>query len=622
MLEPTPPRIRIVVDHAPVTMTRYAAPGNDISSVRRVRSIRVRNISSAEALPAVLVDNYQTYQVGCSLDGHRNCNGLLMMTPSLATLIPSSFSLDMGKCTNVFAMLSSKAFNTNSSKARSNYLAGLKDEMLTKHGVIRTTEATLVEGSARLVLSPCPGLATGWVALPESLRSKFRFSALAKDSLGRETSTYEERRLCEGDWVIFCRPPSLWLGNAQPKRVKFWPNASIGVNLHDCAAMSADFDGDEGHIYPVASAAAISECEAWIDIRTPSLTRISRRAIEDLEAESMHRSSMSEDDALKQCMESTTSSISQLLRDRGSRALMAKEAKMKVHLLGSFCDRHTAPSTSASFVDSCISGMDDVMRQQIRQGPIGHITRIARLYCDAFAITDTSYCIDTVDGPVAIYIPPEYRDAMLARGGNPCLRCVESLCSRLQQSALDAHKADSAGRGMRFNAIESFVTDSDPDGTIVISTASSIHLAVWSTPTSIAGEFVGVYRIASLAYIDVEAVVGTYNTTLLGRVSRALGRDAVFNAAFEAVSFITSYSGIEAALDDALAMAAMISYRCETASSHPLTQDGIVERRLHSHTALSATHFRAAPTSMNATRHGIDQQLATTVERNVFFARP
>ena len=54
-----------------------------------------------------------------------------------------------------------------------------------------------------------------------------------------------ERKLQDGDWVVFNRQPTLWKGSMQSKRVKILPGKTFRMNLATTEPFNADFDGDK-----------------------------------------------------------------------------------------------------------------------------------------------------------------------------------------------------------------------------------------------------------------------------------------------------------------------------------------------------------------------------------------
>jgi DNA-directed RNA polymerase subunit A' len=53
-----------------------------------------------------------------------------------------------------------------------------------------------------------------------------------------------ERQMQNGDWVIFNRQPTLWIGSMQGKKVIIRPGKTFRFSLSCTQAMNADYDGD------------------------------------------------------------------------------------------------------------------------------------------------------------------------------------------------------------------------------------------------------------------------------------------------------------------------------------------------------------------------------------------
>lgn len=386
--------ITIVDEHDDLRIQRYYSPGNDISKITRVRSVAYDDTCDIP-VPVQRVPTLNEYNYGCTMheDG---CRGSMCINDRKVVLYPQSFSLSMGVFMNEISRLTTMAYQSYGMAVEEKYLTGIKNIMLTKHGILRGVNSGGVEGSARLVLSPCWDIGEGEIALPISMRDKFKYPALAKDNAGNDTSIVEECRLYEGDWVIFLRPPSLWLGNVQPKKVKFWENNSIGLHPANCKAFHADFDGDEGHIYPIRNSASIKEAEAWRPIheskfRDMALDFLSNRG----SSRSIIRPSMIEaismddsyDYVIRECerlsMAESTISMRDIM-DGIKPTTYAKAAGIKQELFDEFRSRMGSSTTSDNFISECLRGITDIMYQQTSQGDIGTMTREARLSAQCF----------------------------------------------------------------------------------------------------------------------------------------------------------------------------------------------------------------------------------------------
>ena len=137
--------------HRLFKMSRYYAPGRNLAEV--YRASRTRPVRLNREVLAEHTDSFEQYTLGCSV--HEQCRGSFVKTAKGATLMPSGFVVVQGMFSNAFAKHAKEAFSAYERNPNDVYLEGLKNEMLTKHGYLRSMNSGMVEGSARLVLSPC-----------------------------------------------------------------------------------------------------------------------------------------------------------------------------------------------------------------------------------------------------------------------------------------------------------------------------------------------------------------------------------------------------------------------------------------------------------------------------------
>lgn len=69
-----------------------------------------------------------------------------------------------------------------------------------------------------------------------------------------------ERWLQDGDWVMFNRQPSLHKQSMLAAKVRLRKMKTLGYPLYICAAQNADFDGDEGNLWPPQYIETMVEC--------------------------------------------------------------------------------------------------------------------------------------------------------------------------------------------------------------------------------------------------------------------------------------------------------------------------------------------------------------------------
>jgi len=193
---------------------------------------------------------------------------------------------------------------------------------------------------------------------------------------------YEEATVSEGDYVLLVRLPLLWLDNIQPNHVMVWDCISIGFHPYNCDAYHADFNGDEGYIYPISSVGLVEimrwlrvlsiQLEEWLEIgATP----------DEWNTQSCRVNAI-------QTMQTTTMSIQQIVEGH-IEAYGWDKYGIKAGLVEQFAGRYYNMAIPHMFVEECVRGMHDIMLQQTTQSSIGHMTKIARLYSSCFSVTST-----------------------------------------------------------------------------------------------------------------------------------------------------------------------------------------------------------------------------------------
>ena len=70
-----------------------------------------------------------------------------------------------------------------------------------------------------------------------------------------------ERKLQNGDWVIFNRQPTLHEPSLRAKRVVIHPHSTLRMSLPCTTAYNADFDGDEMNLHVPQTASTRAECD-------------------------------------------------------------------------------------------------------------------------------------------------------------------------------------------------------------------------------------------------------------------------------------------------------------------------------------------------------------------------
>lgn len=578
-----------VDEHTPFTLRRYATNGHDVSEVRRPRKFRPISLGE-KSVRAELKDSYDEYVSGCHV--HDGCNGSMCVTPNGVLMVPQSLVVSLGVFSNSFAKMSKRAYDQYEKDPNGVYVECMKREMLTKAGIMRKMGSALVEGSMRLVLSPCWEISPDEVAIPDSVMKTFKYVRFAKNADGSDSTVYEETELFEGDYVLLIRPPSLWYGNTQPKKVVKWNNASIGFHPFNCDAYHADFDGDEGHIYPIGNALSIEEASHWI---RPKMHKMEEYLSpepglyhDEWIPSEIRNANMSK-------MPRTTMSMSEVL----SNAPIAEgwtACGMKEPLMREFARRHTDRDLPSMFVDECIRGMYDIMLQQTTQGAIGYMTRIARLYGSCFKVMDGDRVLVSLkDTSVLVHTGVLGISEGLEYQGNGALRAIESITSAAQQDALDAHKAKPGAVSgnvvaSKMDMIRTMFQGSTEDCFVILSI--NTNGTKWDAKWELHRDDVAYVVIHKMVLLNtpVNDILGTTDTETLGRIKKA-GVDPV-PIALRMCDAIFAYHRRSAMKCDILFLAYIMCYKCDESKEAPFTPMGMLERGMRWMSTLQASHFR------------------------------
>ncbi|GJD05436.1 hypothetical protein ColKHC_14261 [Colletotrichum higginsianum] len=225
-------------------------------------------------------------------------------------------------------------------------------------------------------------------------------------------------------------------------RVKFWDRPCIGIKPEAFAGFHGDYDGDEAHCYPLSSPDSLWEASNWV---VPELEQFARgrRMMKEL---GLQPDTLKPEDH-SHFVEYTILSSRQLAEGEDGLYFGEESRNPKVYVNG-MSKRYNDASTEDTFVLESVRGTMDILRQQLSQSSTDEMTRNAKISSSCFyRPEDGNICTQTRQGSV-----------VLARGvgcdpGSPVNRAAMMLCSKAQQSALDAHRVGSkANTGFDFIA--------------------------------------------------------------------------------------------------------------------------------------------------------------------------
>lgn len=360
--------------------------------------------------------------------------------PCGAILPPQSMSLRDGPIVTEYLKASALAFGNNVQE----YTEQIKKTNFTKNGSMRSTMSTPIAGSCRLIAAPMWGLPRNLIGISKNLASRLRVCKLAVSDGNIRDVTYTEATVKEGDWCIVIRPPSLSVQNFQPMRYVFWEHDCAGIHPEAFAGFHGDFDGDELHTMPVFSPESVRECEAW---EVPPLRdfTIGRELLARSVAE---ETPVPGDDNRCEFIEYSTVSACEMYNEV-PQLLLGAVSRSKPQYIAGMHRRFRDASTEDNYVVESIRGMDDVCRQQLSQGALGDMTRVAKCVAMCFFRPPSGGLYVACPGGSRRLVDDGASDA-----GCPAERAVMALCAAAQQAALDSHRV-----GESVNVSFDFISD-------------------------------------------------------------------------------------------------------------------------------------------------------------------
>lgn len=407
----------------PVRATRLVYKGGPVSGAARIKAVKVVKAPEDSNIDVVSVPNFAHYESGCRQ--HSACFGHYCRTPGGILLPPQSLSMRTGKITTEYLKASRYAFEGR----KEEYLESLEKTNLTKEGTMQSMMSTPVAGSARLIATPM------WyrrelIWISKNLADKYKVCYTHFDEDGIMDPVYRERTLEEGDYVMLIRPPPLNIWNTQPMKIRFWNNDCIGVHPETFTMLHGDFDGDEAHLMALLHPLSIQECEAW---SVPSNEKFDEGREEYIRDNNILET---DEDYWHRCefMNTTTVSSGQMSK-AVMKAAYGNISRNKDSNLKTMHDRFNSEDTERDFVAQSIRGMKDVCKQQLSQGLIGYMTRVAKNAAMCFTRPASGgLYVATNSGTIKLC------DDDLCDPGVPAVRAVMSLCEVAQQAALDSHR--------------------------------------------------------------------------------------------------------------------------------------------------------------------------------------
>lgn len=518
----------------------------------------------------VKVRDQAEYSSGCTL--HRGgCFGHMCVTPAGNILPPHSLSFRSGDIRTQYYIAAAKAFDGKSDQ----YIEEMKKTNYGKHGHLRSIMSTPVSGSARLVCVPHVYHDPRILFMSSNLASKILFCLPMQYEDGTEGPTYIERELQEGDYVMFERPPSLSKYNNQPFKVMFWDKECIGIHPKVFSYFHGDYDGDEGHVYVLGSKPSISEAMLWVH----PLDRDLELALEYVRDDNGTGYIWDGTEGDMRFIESTTLSFDEIQEGKKKLAI-GDYTRNGSSYLKMFKERLDEKPGTSTFLEDSIKGVKDIMRQQLSQGKVGDMSRVARISAMCFTRgKDGGTYVVSRKSRVLL------NNSTTASTGCPAVRCVMSLCQASQQAALDAHRVGSKetvgldmisdllrGRqegGSKNQCQTLYVFDGATEETVRVQTKPVWSCSVGTSVVCVACDNVELGDLLS-------ALCGAYSPVVLAKVSKSSAKEICRRALY----VVYNYYNIELEGDDIDDLVEAMCYRASASVLPITTRDGMLARGL------------------------------------------
>lgn len=555
--------------------TRRVYPGAPVDGINNVSAIRYRTFLKDETFRTCAVNNLSDYESGCH--EHKRCFGHMCITPSGEVLPPQSMSMRTMNISTEYHAASRLAFNGQ----KEEYIEALQRTNYTKDGTMRCIMSTPVLGSGRLIATPLWEYGTDIVAISPELASKMKVCRRELDDNGNMASVFRESVLKEDDMVVLVRPPSLGIYNTQPLRVVFWDRQCIGIHPETFSAYHGDFDGDEAQLYPIYETDSLQESHGWSVMPLPSFEegrevfadiypvlydeRVKYSDLDNIMSVRGHLYGRRRYDTTRaRFIHFTTLSAAQMAASE-QRLTFGKHSRNKDHHIKGMHERFNDKGLSSMFVRESIRGTQDVTKQQLSQGALGYMSRVARIAASCFfRHPDGGLHVVTRNGTRMLL------DDGRTDTGVPAVRAISLVCSVSQQAALDSHRAESHGP-----ATHDFIADlilgcnRDP------SRGSTSHLTliefnkdqsseVYSTacnPSWIYESDEGVYVLCDpvgIKYSVLKNIVAAYNPRVLSMLEKR-GID-VHEVCKRGIKIVCNYYSINMSDIEMTDLACVVSY--------------------------------------------------------------
>lgn len=560
------------------SVERLVYDGSDPSDDWVVKGIGHSKLKTKNITTVPISSEFE-YEAGCKL--HDNCLGHMGKSPSGLLLPIQSLSIHNTNISNSVYNAVSTALKGDTEYYKSKFNEILRETMKKKTGKMRKGIVDChIDGSLRMVITPQNDFSVNTIAVPAYLQGIWKACRLDPS-----TNRYVTKPVEDGDWAIVTRPPALRDRNDQCMQIRFWPHTCLGISPIILKAFDGDYDGDEMHVNPVYSKAALQECEMW----TSTPNRTMEKAVEIYKQSNIpHKMERTGDYMLH-----TTLSFKQIMEGMES-PLMAEQTRTKKAHLESIRKRMIDPETvHKNYQKDSIEGMADINRRYLTQPIIGDMSRIARICASCVSQRD--------DGWIGIYTSKKFepirKEELDKSAGNATIRAISAICASAQQVALDSHRIQKDSLPSH-DMIEDLIVGSK--FTLVV-TSRALDIRQYMDSPNIKWR----YFDNGLQYIicdpksttigSANDIVAAYSPMILSKVPPS----SRFDVCYKGLKILLNYYSIELSHIEISSLAVLYTYLPGADTSPITTRDGMHTRRLQWTESTLARHYAGLMESVN-----------------------
>lgn len=575
----------------PQRATRKVYNGANATAPARVVSVRLTTHPGPPRLRTVSVPNISHYESGCR--EHSDCFGHMCKTLGGSVLPPQSMSMRDGPIVTEYLKASNLAFQGKNEE----YIEQLKRTNYTKKGTMRSIMSTPVAGSCRLIATPMWEAGRGYIGISPNLASKLRVCKVEVSNDGVRNLVYTETTVKEGDWAIVVRPPSLSIRNTQPMRYLFWKFDCAGIHPEAFSAFHGDYDGDELHTIPVFEPTSLNECESW-EIPASSDFAEGRKLYKRITRDVNYDA---DNDSMCEFINYSTVSAQEMVEGVPD-LVFGKVSRNKPEYVSGMHRRFTDADTESNYIEQSVRGMNDICRQQLSQGALGDMTRVAKCVAMCFFRPPSGGLhVAGRDGVKLL------KDDGVKDSGCPAERAVMIFCAVAQQAALDSHRVRESDVSSFDFVSDMFIGKPIDSGkrlgvyTLVVFDISVSEVEtrgvkfLWKYHTG--DEVVSLCDPSSLGPTQVKYVVASYNTMVLKTCYRA--HKDIQRICKRALTLVSNYYGLSVSDIELHDLSHAMSYGVLSSKHQVTTRDGATHRSLSWVDKMLATDFTKVPHNLN-----------------------